>query len=56
MIERLAARGVVATAGSHYCDFWGDLGLDASLGAARLGFLHYNTCADVERALEALDS
>jgi len=56
LVERLADRGVIATSGNHYCSFWPALGLDAVGGAARLGFLHYNNCADVARALEALDA
>ncbi|KAH8066666.1 cysteine desulfurase [Aureococcus anophagefferens] len=45
--------GVYCTYGNHYCTFWDDLGLDNATGA-RLGFLHYNTAGDVDKALAAL--
>ena len=57
--ERLTAalvddHGVYCTYGNHYCTFWDDLGLDNATGATRLGFLHYNTAGDVDKALAAL--
>ena len=59
--ERLTAtlvddHRVYCTYGNHYCRLWEGLGLDAATGATRLGFLHYNTVEDVDRALAALDA
>ena len=56
----LCARGVYCTAGNHYSTMWSaghvGPGFDDAEGVARLGLLHYNTHADVERILEALEA
>lgn len=58
LARRLVERGVWCTAGNHYAGLWsqhsGGLATTEGGGMARLGFLHYNTCDEVERALAAL--
>ena len=57
LVTKLCERGIFCTSGNHYCTFWEkSLGLSNDDGAARLGFLHYNTIEEVDRALEALES
>jgi selenocysteine lyase/cysteine desulfurase len=52
----LAAAGIQAWDGDYYApEPMRALGL-ADRGAVRIGFLHYNTEAEVDRALEALES
>ena len=53
--ERLATRGIAVWDGDYYAlEIMKRLGLGAE-GAVRAGFVHYNTAAEVERLLEALD-
>jgi cysteine desulfurase family protein (TIGR01976 family) len=53
--EALAKRGIAVWPGNYYAvEVMDALGLPA--GAVRIGFVHYNTPAEVERALEALES
>ena len=56
LTESLTAMDVYCTHGNHYCTFWEEaLGLCNEQGAARLGFLHYNTEAEVDRVLDVLE-
>jgi cysteine desulfurase family protein (TIGR01976 family) len=53
--ERLAKRGLAVWDGDYYAvEVMERLGLGAE-GAVRAGFVHYNTPAEVDRLLEALD-
>ncbi len=53
LVEHLRARKVYATHGTHYCPaLWEALG--SSTDVTRISFLHYNSCRDVERAVEGL--
>ena len=53
LVEHLRSRKVYATHGTHYCPaLWEALG--SSTDVTRISFLHYNSCRDVERALEGL--
>mmetsp|Transcript_102499 Transcript_102499/g.316308 ORF Transcript_102499/g.316308 Transcript_102499/m.316308 type:complete len:760 (+) Transcript_102499:64-2343(+) len=58
LAQSLCERGVWCTAGNHYAAFWsahsGGL-TDDDTGMCRLGFLHYNTLAEVDRVLQTLD-
>jgi cysteine desulfurase family protein (TIGR01976 family) len=52
---RLAARGIAVWPGSYYAvEVMSRLGLPD--GAVRVGFVHYNTPAEVDRALEELEA
>ena len=55
----LCAAGIWTTSGNHYASLWSEHsgGLaTAEAGLARLGFLHYNTCDEIERVLQVLRS
>ena len=53
LVEHLRSRKVYATHGTHYCPaLWEALG--SSTDVTRISFLHYNSCRDVERAVEGL--
>jgi selenocysteine lyase/cysteine desulfurase len=53
--KALAARGIFVWDGNYYAvEVMERLGLEASGGAVRVGFCHYNTHAEVRRVLEAL--
>ena len=53
--DALLAKGIVAGAGHFYALYVSqDLGLEESGGFVRIGFVHYNTLADVERVVKAL--
>ena len=53
--DALLAKGVVAGASNFYALYVSqDLGLEESGGFVRIGFVHYNTLADVERVVKAL--
>ncbi|CAH0375709.1 unnamed protein product [Pelagomonas calceolata] len=55
LVEHLRSRKVYATHGTHYCPaLWEALG--SSTDVTRISFLHYNSCRDVEHALEGLRS
>lgn len=55
--EALAARGIFAWDGNYYAvEVMERLGLEDSGGALRIGFCHYNTHAEVDRVLEALEA
>jgi selenocysteine lyase/cysteine desulfurase len=59
LAEALCKRGIWCTAGNHYAGFWHKqtAGVaDNDNGMARIGFLHYNTLDEVDRALRALDA
>jgi selenocysteine lyase/cysteine desulfurase len=52
---RLAAQGIYVWSGHYYAlNAIARLGFLDSGGLARIGFVHYNTVAEVDRALEAL--
>ena len=59
LAAQLVAQGVWCTAGNHYAGFWNDhsdgLATNAD-GMCRLGFLHYNTEAEIDRVLQALEN
>mmetsp|Transcript_34797 Transcript_34797/g.69350 ORF Transcript_34797/g.69350 Transcript_34797/m.69350 type:complete len:99 (-) Transcript_34797:206-502(-) len=54
----LVEQGVWCTAGNHYAQFWAahsnGLATDDE-GMTRIGFLHYNTLAEVHRVLDAIE-
>jgi selenocysteine lyase/cysteine desulfurase len=51
----LTNRGVVAGSGHFYALYISeDLGLEATGGYVRIGFVHYNTLDEVERVVRAL--
>lgn len=53
--EALAADGIFAWDGDYYArGVMESFGLAGGGGACRIGFLHYNTAAEVERCLESL--
>ncbi|HUR41885.1 MAG TPA: aminotransferase class V-fold PLP-dependent enzyme [Verrucomicrobiae bacterium] len=53
----LAARGVMAGAGHFYAvRLLEAMGVDPARGALRLSFLHYNSPAELDRVLQALDA
>ena len=53
--ERLAERGIAVWDGNYYAvEVMQRLGLGEA-GAVRAGFVHYNTAAEIERLLGALD-
>jgi selenocysteine lyase/cysteine desulfurase len=53
--ERLATDGIAVWDGNYYAvEVMERLGLGEA-GAVRAGFVHYNTPAEVDRLLEALD-
>ena len=53
--DALLARGIVAGASNFYALYFSrDLGLEESGGFVRIGFVHYNSLAEVERVVEAL--
>jgi len=55
--ERLGERGIATWSGNYYAlEVMRRLGLEERGGAVRIGFVHYNTEAEVDRALEALAS
>ncbi len=55
--EALGRAGIFAWDGHFYAQALIErLGLAASGGVLRLGFVHYNTLAEVDRTLEALDT
>ena len=63
LAQELCNRNVFCTSGNHYATFWerygaGTDGAPLSMvdGAARLGFLHYNTEAEIDQCLEALEA
>jgi len=60
LTQRLVKEGIYCTSGNHYCTFWEDAfpGTSATNadGAARLGFLHYNTLDEVNFVLQTLES
>uniref|UniRef100_A0A7S1AS02 Aminotransferase class V domain-containing protein n=1 Tax=Noctiluca scintillans TaxID=2966 RepID=A0A7S1AS02_NOCSC len=62
LAEKLSVEHKVwCTASNHYSQLWSralplDEGFDDDVGAARLSLLHYNTHADVDRILAALDA
>ena len=63
LAQELCDRNIFCTSGNHYATFWercgaGRDGAPLSMvdGAARLGFLHYNTEADIDQCLEALEA
>jgi selenocysteine lyase/cysteine desulfurase len=52
---RLAAQGIYVWSGHYYAlNAMERLGFLGSGGLVRIGFVHYNTVAEVDRALEAL--
>lgn len=54
---RLAAAGIMAAAGNFYAvRLLRALGVDVERGVLRLSFVHYNSAAEVERLIEALDA
>ena len=54
-VESLAERGVFVWDGNYYAlEIMERLGLQASGGAVRIGFCHYNTPDEVDRVLEEL--
>lgn len=54
LAEKLAAEGLYAWCGNHYgLPFCEAAGLEPH-GTLRIGFLHYNTLAEVDRVLDAL--
>jgi cysteine desulfurase family protein (TIGR01976 family) len=56
LAQHLAGREIYAWNGNFYAlNLTERLGLEASGGLLRLGFVHYNTAAEVDRLLEALD-
>jgi selenocysteine lyase/cysteine desulfurase len=53
---QLGGRGVFVWDGNYYALATMErLGLEASGGAVRVGFCHYNTAEEIDRALEELD-
>jgi cysteine desulfurase family protein (TIGR01976 family) len=55
LAERLAERDIAAWHGSYYAlEVLRALGLEERGGALRIGIMHYNTAAEVDRLLEAL--
>ena len=55
--QRLAARGILAASGHFYAArLLEALGMDPASGAVRLSFVHYNTPAEMDRVLVALDA
>ncbi|MDQ2905294.1 MAG: cysteine desulfurase-like protein [Chloroflexota bacterium] len=56
LAEHLAARGIFAWDGNYYAlGVMERLGLEERGGALRLGLAHYNTLAEIERVLHALE-
>ena len=56
LVQQLVSGGINCTSGNHYNTYWEEtLGLDNVQGVARVGFLHYNTMADVDAVLEQLE-
>lgn len=54
---RMAERGVYVWSGHYYAvNLMDRLGLLSEGGLVRIGFVHYNTSEEVDRALEVLDS
>jgi len=54
--ERLAERDIAVWDGNYYAvEVIERLGLGGD-GAVRVGFVHYNTAAEVDRLLEALEA
>jgi cysteine desulfurase family protein (TIGR01976 family) len=57
LAERLAERDIAAWHGSYYAlEVLRALGLEKRGGALRIGVMHYNTAAEVDRLLEVLAS
>lgn len=59
LASELVRQDVWCTAGNHYAQFWGahSGGLaNNDEGMCRIGFLHYNTVAEVDRVLGAIES
>jgi cysteine desulfurase family protein (TIGR01976 family) len=57
LAEHLAARDIAAWHGNYYAlEVLRALGLEEGGGALRIGIVHYNTAADVDRLLDALES
>jgi cysteine desulfurase family protein (TIGR01976 family) len=55
--ERLASRGIFVWDGNYFALAVMDrLGLEASGGAVRIGFCHYNTIEEVDRVLQELEA
>jgi cysteine desulfurase family protein (TIGR01976 family) len=55
LAERLAERGIAAWHGNYFAlEVLRALGLEERGGALRIGIVHYNTAAEVDRLLEAL--
>jgi cysteine desulfurase family protein (TIGR01976 family) len=55
--EELGRRGIFVWDGNYYAlAIMERLGLEATGGAVRVGFCHYNTLAEVDRVIEALGS
>ena len=53
--DALLAKGIVAGASHFYALYVSqDLGLEETGGFVRIGFVHYNTLAEVERVVKAL--
>jgi cysteine desulfurase family protein (TIGR01976 family) len=56
LVPRLAAHGIMAAAGSFYAvRLLEALGVDPARGAVRLSFVHYNSPAEIDQLLAALD-
>ena len=58
LAEALVKQGIWCTAGNHYAQFWAaqSSGLaNNEDGMTRIGFLHYNTLAEVGRVVEAIE-
>jgi selenocysteine lyase/cysteine desulfurase len=54
--ERLATAGINAWSGNYYAlRIMESLGLEATGGAVRVGLAHYNTTAEIDRLLAALE-
>ena len=55
--RRLGEQGIAVWDGNYYAlEALRRLGLETTGGAVRAGFVHYNTAAEVDRVLEALES
>ena len=55
--ERLGAEGVLVWDGNYYAlAVMQRLGLEESGGAVRIGPVHYNTAAEIDRALDVLQT
>jgi selenocysteine lyase/cysteine desulfurase len=57
VVARLAAQGIYIWSGHYYAlNAIERLGFLEAGGLARIGFVHYNTVAEVDRTIEALAS